>query len=67
MIQDGSIGRGVRLTASLVVSMRARDIKNLKRVNKNACDQTAAAAKVCAEASGNLLSVPYGNRCNARQ
>jgi hypothetical protein len=30
MIHDGSIGRGVRLTATLVVSIRAEDITNLK-------------------------------------
>jgi hypothetical protein len=30
MIQDGSIGLGVKFSARLVVSIRARDIKNLK-------------------------------------
>jgi hypothetical protein len=30
MIQDGSIGLGVKFTTSLAVSIRARDIRDLK-------------------------------------
>jgi hypothetical protein len=33
MIQDGSIGRGVKSTVNLAISISSRDIKNLRASN----------------------------------
>jgi hypothetical protein len=45
MIQDGSIGRGVRLTARLAVSINARDIPNSKQIQKSLKMQGPAASR----------------------
>src|ERR1700759_2918238 len=51
MIQDGSIGRGVKSTVVLAISIRARDIENLK--------QSEAFAGGGLQSSGRNLSFPY--------
>src|SRR5580704_10134072 len=65
VIQDGSIGRGVKGRSSLVVSIRLRDIiGGLKRLNqKTACYSTR-----CGRInSGNFLSFRYGEAFNPRE
>src|SRR5450755_914554 len=69
MIQDGSIGRGVRLTARLAISISVRDINNLKRVRAKIglrCKgmQPGDAPR---QARNKLLSLRYGPRCNPSQ
>src|SRR5258707_8295600 len=67
MIQDGSIGRGVRLTTRLAVSMSVRDIKNpgtaaLK--NRLKMQKRQQLGKARRQATNKLLSLPYGDGFN---
>src|ERR1700761_1017542 len=59
MIQDGSIGRGVKSTVVLAISISARDIQNL--------GQAEAFADRCKQATGPTLSFPYELLRNRRQ
>jgi hypothetical protein len=67
MIQDGSIGRGVRFTARLVVSIRLRGITNLKRIRSKSDDCSTGCGEFSRQTRGNLLKVPYGHRFNPRK
>src|ERR1700688_470435 len=64
MIQDGSIGLGVKLTTRLVGSIRARDITDLKGLNSNRLGRhRVQLAEDRGQTNNNRLSFPYGYRC----
>src|ERR1019366_1594077 len=66
MIQDGSIGRGVRLTTRLVVSISERDITAPRRkVRKPGLRcKTAQLGESRSQTNINLLNFAYGCRFN---
>src|SRR6201995_2511892 len=59
IIHDGSIGRGVKSTVNLAISISARDIENLKYLERF--------GNPGFQANGRRLNFPYELRRNRRQ
>src|ERR1700680_1006137 len=66
MIQDGSIGLGVKFTTSLAVSIRARDIRDLKKIQIGLGRIRVRPAEFRRQTNNNRLSFPYGDSVKKR-